>query len=240
MLTRILLENCQIILKFEPKNVGKFRLKKLEGDKLTSTYSSSVKKEDISDSQWYLEWQISYYKDEQKINEIGVPELYIDLPIELQSGRRVYPFELPVLFFYALNHGLLPKQSLPELIEWASDIRSDELLENRLRPNITRQSNEENVKGLSFLFAKVELPLMVYENADRTWVEIIWQKQQYAYSFQPMVYLCIPHYAFSDGYRWIVNSNNVKTLEDLIKIFALTSEVHRSDIIKILQALQVA
>jgi len=238
----------QIILEFEPKNKGRFRLKKLEEDEISSTYSSTIKKEEVSTKDWYLEWQISYYMEEKKKKnqeqEHGneqkniIPELCLNFPIELEGEKKkVYPYELTALLYHAFKYKLLQENSLQELFKWIESIEEKDLLENHLKPEICieEQEKEKKIKDLNFLVAKVKLPFLVYRNTDGTWVEIIWQKQQYAYNFQPMVYFCIPRRVFSEGYKWVIDTNNVSTLINLTKIFAITSERHHSDIKKILQ-----
>jgi len=39
-----------------------------------------------------------------------------------------------------------------------------------------------------------------------------------------MVYFCIPYNAFSEDYKWIIDSSNTETIVNLLKIFALTSK----------------
>jgi hypothetical protein len=241
MLTRVYLEEKRIVLKFDPKNKGKYRLKKLKMDKIASTYSEAVKKKNIGNSEWYLEWQISYYIEKSTKDKVRIPKgLYINKLIKLSDGKEVYPFELPVLFCHALRRSLLPNTSVKELIEWISNIKDNEFLDNLLKPNIRKLCENMTIKGMKFIPAQVRLPFMVYENPDGTWVEIIWQKQQYAYSFQPMVYFCIPYNAFSEDYKWIIDSSNTETIVNLLKIFALTSGRHRSDILQILRNLTIA
>jgi len=240
MLIDVSLGENQIILKFDPKNKEKYRLKRLKEDKIMSTYSESITKNNTWESNWYLEWQISYYIEKSKKDKKQIPEkLYIDKLIKLPDGREVYPFELPVLFYHALNCSLLPNTSVKELIEWISNIKDNELIYNQLKPNIMKRNEDITIKGMKFIPAQVELPFMVYENPDGTWVEIIWEKQQYAYSFQPMVYFCIPKKVFNKNeyYEWIINPDNAETLVNLLKIFALTSKRHRSDILQILSEL---
>jgi len=246
MLKAIYFQPPQIILEFELKNEGKFRLKKLEKDEISSTYSSTVKKEEIGTKDWYLEWQISYYIPEEKKREEeqkSSPKLWLDfIQLEIEGKKKgkkekVYPYELPALLYYAFECKLLQENSLQELLEWIESIEENDFLENHIKPEIYIQEEvkEKKVKDLNFLFASVKLPFLIYRNTDRTWVEIIWQKQQYAYDFQPMVYFCIPHYVFKEGYKWVIDTDNVSTLINLTKIFAITSERHHSDIKKILQ-----
>jgi len=96
MLTRVSLEEEQIVLEFDPKNKGKFRIKKLEQDKIVSTYSETVTKENLNNTKWYLEWQISYYIEEY--NEQGEEDaktlLILNKHIKLFRGKKAYPFEL--------------------------------------------------------------------------------------------------------------------------------------------------
>lgn len=79
-------------------------------------------------------------------------------------------------------------------------------------------------------------------------IEVSIQKQQYASSVQPMVYISIPVKSFEenaigqmgddfDSFSYIINKGNVKFLLNTFIIFGMCSFRHNKDIINILNVI---
>jgi hypothetical protein len=240
MLQEILLkkEEEKIILKFDLKNQGKFRLKKFQDSSTTSTYGNSIKKENLSSTKWYLEWQISYFVYTSEIEKKPPFLVLKDKKFKTLNGKKAYPFELSFFLYQAVKINLLKKEKLNDLIKWISKVPETEILESKLQPNIRSVSSPPlSIEGLKLIPAYVDLPFLIYEHNCGVWVEIVWEKQQFAYSCQPMVYLCIPHYKFIHQNEWHLTRENVDILLDLFKIFGITSKRHKKDVLEILNIL---
>jgi len=147
---------------------------------------------------------------------------------------------LNYLFFLyqAIKNDLLRKENLEKLLKWISEISGDKILENKLRPTFKPIESPVIIEDINLIPGMVELPFFIYEHPSGVWVEIIWEKQQYAYGFQPMVYLCIPHYKFTNQNEWHLPKEELNILIKLFKLFGATSERHRNDVLQILMLLK--
>lgn len=235
MLKCVKVENEKIWLHFDFKTKGKFRFKKIQD--LNNPYTQQLKKEEISKTtKWYLEWMITYFI--YKKNDAELRELLIDLPIKRDGNKKViYPYELPGLYIKAIDIGLLSMQDHQSLLSWICN--SKETFYNKFMIT-SNDRGTVKINDLSFRCYDVRLPLLVLENSDGTWIEIMLQKQQYAYSVQPFVFLCIPHNAFirdREELVWSIGKRNIDVLLNLFKVFSSASKSHKEDVCRMLKAL---
>ncbi|MDW7973416.1 MAG: R.Pab1 family restriction endonuclease [Thermodesulfovibrio sp.] len=231
--------NKEIKIGFELKNKGKFRLKKFELSGISSTYSPIIKKDDISGQDYYIEWQISYYIKLEDTKDYP-RRLWINKEVELPQGKRVYPAELFGILCLAVKNGIIDKGEVKKLIRWIASVKEENLLDKTYLKHTIHQKCAIQIMDLRFETAVLELPYCVLKNDDGTWIEIIMQKQQYAYSFQPMVYLCLPHTSLKvkcDYMQWIVNKQSRSSIINTLKVFSITSKRHREDLCKIMEVL---
>lgn len=238
MLQEILVKEQKLIFTFDLKNKKKFRLKKLQNYSIASSYSKTVKERELRSTEWYLEWQISYLIYVPNVGRVARFLVLTDATIECSNGKKAYPFELSIFLYHAIRNNLLEKEKLGELMQWITTVPEEEILENKLKPTIRQSKRGLTIKELRLIHAGVKLPFLMYKHRSGVWVEIILEKQQYAYGFQPMVYLCIPHFKFVNRSEWQVTGDHVDIFIDLFKIFGITSQRHKDDVLKILGVLK--
>lgn len=232
MLKSINVQKGKIELIFDLKTHTKFRFK--EKSKTPNPYSKQLKKEVLQDQEWYLEWMITYFvRDEKKATIKQLLEQNF-LTIE---NEEIYPYEAPVLYKKAIESSLISKKNADELLNWVCN--SKENIENTLTIEVNNFDNKININGLTFQYFNISIPLLVYkEQSCNCWIEVFLQKQQYAYSIQPFVFLCIPKSVFKTNQNqiiWTIDNSNVQILDSLFKVFASASERHRRDICEILK-----
>lgn len=104
------------------------------------------------------------------------------------------------------------------------------------------------MNGLKFEETSIKLPTLFMITFDKTHIEVSIEKQQYASGIQPMVYFCIPFASFrnfeellgksstsSHKLIYAINTDNVKNIILLMKVFGMASKRHNQDIIRILK-----
>lgn len=239
MLKKVIVDKRKISIGFELKNYGKFRLKQKKDSEISSTYSAGIKKKDIKNVDYYLEWQISYYIDTEDAKEYP-EELQIKTEIKLSRGKSIYPAELFGILNLALINEIIAKEEVEQLRNWICSVEKEEFLDDTLLKHDIKRRELIQVKDLIFETAVLELPYCILKNPDSTWIEIIVQKQQYAYSFQPMIYLCLPDISFTHKYDiawWNITQENISSITNTLKVFALASKRHKKDVCNILKIL---
>lgn len=238
MLKRVKVRDKVIYLMFDLKNQGKFRLKKLSTSEIQSTYNPTLKRSEIDETPFYLEWQISYYTEKE---DNILQEILVNREVEIENDRgtrSVKPYELAGLLYLALKEDIIKQIDYEELKKWVYSIGEDEYLEKTVEK--TTDSLQIKIRDLLFEASNVKLPFYILKNKDGTWIEAITQKQQFAYGFQVMIYLCIPKICFKkepEAWIWSINSENSEVLINLFKVFSLASERQKNDICLILEAL---
>lgn len=236
MLKSINVQKGKIELVFDLKTHKKFRFK--EKSETPNPYSRQLRKEVLQDQnsnvEWYLEWMITYFVRDKKRATIKQLLEQNDLKI---GKEKIYPYEAPVLYKKAIESSLISKKDAKELLNWICN--SKENMENTLTIEVTNYDSKININGLTFQYFNISLPLLVYEEQlSKCWIEVFLQKQQYAYSIQPFVFLCIPKSVFKTNQNqiiWTIDNSNVQILDSLFKVFASASERHKRDICEILK-----
>ena len=200
-------------------------------------------------------------RDEEKLIVFDNPGLFnyrgnpplsfssAQISISLANGKEKYPYELSELLYDGVRAGLIPIDKIQSLL---SEIKSYKSFIDH-RKIVVEYHSKITINGIAFEEMSIKLPtLFMTETADNTQIEVSIQKQQYASGVQPMLYFCIPIGSFQnhieiygrpskpgDELFYIINSRNADVLFQMVKIFAMCSERHNYDIIKIIELLLV-
>ncbi len=239
--------NKQLLISVPNKNQGKFRFKKRSHKKqFGNSFASGTKK---FDEKIYLEWQIGYdvymrdIENRKKATSLG----HSIFKFQGANGKEKYPYELSEFLYLLIKENILKAGVLDSL---KSEIEGYNEFLSRT-PKVQPQDKVVFNK-LIFDSTITELAGYYFENEDKTYIEIIVQKQQYASGFQPMIYFCIPIVCFSNGkealgwtskekpihFKYCINTGNFENILNLFKTLAMASKGHQHDIIEILKALK--
>lgn len=248
MLKRFELADKELRLGFELKTKGKFRIKERRKNEIFSTFSSIVSKDNLYQTSFYIEWQISYYVRKESVTTDAIlinTDREILLSVEDANKKKtksVYLSELSELLNQAINLNIIDKKEVSNLREWVCSILPSEILDETVLNHKKSVNNNQilirRIKDLTFNISYLNLPYCILQNQDKTWIEVIKEKQQYAYSFQPMIYLCIPDEVLSPDnalFWWTISEENWHTIINLFKVFALSSQRHNRDICQIIK-----
>ena len=237
-------KNNKLFMEFPNKNKGKFRYKKKGKSELSRSFSPIESKfeEDI-----YLEWQIGYDALLSDINKkkhclIGKKFEFIGA-----NGKKKYPYELSKILWTLVKKNILKPTVFNHLKN--KIIKYNDFFDNVPKIKI---KGPVGINNLTFTQATTLLPTYYFHPPDQTWIEIIIQKQQYAFSFQAMIYYCIPIRAFKNGnqligfsskekpipLQYMVDKNNTNNILTLFKTLAMASKRHKQDVLKILNVLE--
>ena len=236
--------NKQLVIQILNKNAGKFRFKRREHrENFGQSFATRDKK---FDKEVYLEWQIGYdlyIKDLEKgKKQTG---LYKDIFKFIgANGKEKYPYELAEFLYLLIENRVLTIETFTQLKNEIKDY--DKFLVTT--PQVS-QKDQITINGLKFNSAITKLPTYYYLNKDNTYIEVIIQKQQYAPSFQSMVYFCIPIMCFSNGQEMLGYTSkekdiflryvmNIKNVLNLFRTLAMAGENHQKDVIEILRVLE--
>lgn len=182
----------------------------------------------------YIEWQIGY-----SISDISLSMHQI---IVLTNE---YSYELSDILHELKLIGLLSQAELTNMIVFVSNIS------NFLQGNISLQSNPMllNLNGVSFSQQNAVLP-NYYVNLNNVDINVLFSKQQFACSTQPMVYLNIPLSSLQNSQQFInrpgkgkqygifrIDNTNINLVKELVYIFASLSPDYKNDILLILNAI---
>ena len=238
----------QLIISIPNKNKGKFRFKRRNSMyQFGNSFSSGIKK---FDEKVYLEWQIgydAYIKDIENHNKIT--KLYKKaFKFRGANGKEKYPYELAEFLY------ILVKNEICQITGFNNLKKEIESYKEYLTttPKVTKTPDGIMFNKLQFNSAITKLPTYYYENRDKSYIEAIIQKQQYASGFQPMIYFCIPIGCFFNGkstigynskeksmsLKYIVKKSNLDSILNLFKVLAMASKNHQHDIMEIFKILK--
>ncbi len=238
----------QLIILIPNKNVGKFRFKRKDHIyQYGKSFASGTEK---FDKKVYLEWQIgydAYIKDiENRKKTTGLYERAFKF--KGANGKEKYPYELAEFLYTLIKNKVL---NITDFNRLKNEVESyKEYL--TVTPKVQKTHTGIVFNKLCFNSAITELPTYYYKNIDKTYIEAIIQKQQYASGFQPMIYFCIPIGCFFNGQsvlgwtskekpmdlKYIINKNCADNILNLFKVLAMASKSHQYDIIEILKAIK--
>ena len=235
---KIFTENGRLIIKLPLTNpTGKIRVKRRSK---TSNYGIPIATRETSfTNDDYVEWQISYAT--QNPPETSKVENII-------LNNEQIGFELTKLLYEGSILGLLSTEDFNEMERFINDVQNKDTLEENER--IVREDNLQEIKG-GFKKFEEKTPVFIKKNDKNGYfIEIILKHKQRAVGLQAMVYLCIyiEKLVDKDGKSLIGRSANTKEfgeieitienkelIKDVVKAFAITSQVHKRDISSILR-----
>ncbi len=237
-------KNSEILLNIPAAKSFGYRFKKrknrIEFGKAFATRT------DLFDDDSYLEWQIGYdipMKDVQS----GEKKTILKRTFTSNKGKKKYPYELPEIFYIAMQRNLITKKDVIGLLEEITKYKS--FIEKK---DISVEHHTKlRLNGINFEETSIKLPtFFMVETPDNTQIEVSIQKQQYATGIQPMVYFCIPVPSFKnsasilgksskpgDELIYVIGKNNVVNFINLMRVFGMASKRHNHDITAIIQTL---
>jgi hypothetical protein len=235
---KIFTENGQLIIKLPLTNpTGKIRVKRRSK---TSNYGIPIATRKISfTNEDYVEWQISYATqnppETSKVEDIII-------------NNEQIGFELTKLLYEGSILGILSTEDFNEMEKFIKDVQDKDTLEENEK--IVRENKMQEIKG-GFKKFEEKTPVFIKKNDEKGYfVEIILKHKQRAVGLQAMVHLCIYIEKLVDenGKSLIgrtattrefgkieINSENKELIKDVVKAFALASQVHKRDILSILR-----
>jgi len=235
----------EILISIPASNKGKFRFKKrenrLEFGEIFST------REEVFDEKSYLEWQIGY---DVWVNDVMKGEKTTALRDKTFIGanrKEKYLYELSEIVHEAVNAGLLTGEELGSLLQEVQNY-NEYIDEKKIE---IESKSKISIHNIDFEELAIKLPtLFLFQESDKTQIEVSIQKQQHASGLQPMVYLSIPLLSFEnykdlldkssspgDELIYAINEQNIEVLWNLIRVFGLCSKRHNHDIQEILKVL---
>lgn len=163
-------------------------------------------------------------------------------------------YELSEYIYYFYKWGVLSKQDLTAVKDFLDKIQEKDLIENNVELQIDRgHPVRKKIDGFDFEYTQVKYPLLVYKFGDeyKILTEIKISEKQYAVGVQPMMYLCFPVTKLqSDGEPLVgrkaktkekaffeINVQNIKVFLEILKIFGILSESHKTDVERIIETI---
>lgn len=242
--------NCEVkkdhlVLSFEAKNDGKFRFKKRENNlEFGKTFAT---KKDIFDNNVYLEWQIGYDAEVNKVKKGEKKTSLTDEYFIASNRKKKYLYELSEILYHSMHISLVEHNIVEGLL---NEIKQYNTFLDEKKISIEHHS-QISIYGIKYHELSIKLPsYFMIETSDNTQIEVSIQKQQYATGVQPMIYFCIPLKTFANGNEYKgrsskksemllynIDNNNISNILLLFRVFAMASHRHNHDIIEILDLL---
>ena len=238
---KISAENGYLIIRLPLTNpTGKIRVKRRSK---TSNYGIPIATRKISfTNEDYVEWQISYAtQNPPKTSKVE----------DIIINNKQIGFELTKLLYEGSILGILSTEDFNEMEGFINDVQDKDTLEENER--IIRENKLQEIKG-GFKKFEEKTPVFIKKNEKKGYfVEIILQHKQRAVGLQAMVYLCIyiEKLVDKDEKSLIGRSANTKEfgeieitienkelIKDVVKAFAIASQVHKRDILSILRQVE--
>lgn len=235
----------QIEVEIRATNKGKFRFKTRNSDLEFGEIFGT--KQNTFNKKVYLEWQVGY---DALVSEVQAGDKSTNLTkisFVGANGKKKYPYELSELVYESIRIGLISKDVINTI---AKEIETYSDFIDKRTPEI-EHPHTIAIHGVSFEETSIKLhALFMREPSDGSQIEIHVKQQQYASGVQPMVYFCVPITSFlgyenligrtstsSEKLIYKITEKNIGVLLDLVKIFAMCSVRHNTDIKKILAVL---
>ena len=238
---KIFAENERLIIKLPLTNpTGKIRIKRRSK---TSNYGIPIATRETSfTNEDYVEWQISYATqnrpDDSKVEDVVI-------------NNEQIGFELTKLLYEGSILGILSTDDFNEMEGFINDVQDKDTLEENER--IIRENKLQEIKG-GFKKFEEKTPVFIKKNDENGYfVEIILKHKQRAVGLQAMVYLCIyieklvdengkslmGRTATTKEFGKIeITTENKELIKDVVKAFAIASQVHKRDILSILRQVE--
>jgi hypothetical protein len=234
---------------------GKIRVKRRT---MTKEYGETVitRQESLSQN-CYIEWQIGYdvpAKEKEKLALTTLPDVrFTKIRKEAREIKALY--ELSEYVYWLAKWGLIAPKNLSLLATELATIPSGNLFEFHPDLSIKRSHPVDwEVNGTTFLFSRVEYPLIVHKFEQYEIIaEIITREKQIAVGVQPMLYLCFPitelvpqsgkpplvgrKVELKEHADFVINKANAYVFFQLIRLFGMLSKNHRTDILAIIKTI---
>lgn len=196
----------------------------------------------------YVEWQIGYDVVANDAEKLKLTTLK-DLRFVGANGKEKALYELSEYIFYLFQWGFISETELRRLADALRNIPDESLFDVHPDLSIKRSHlTEKKLNGVSFFATRVEYPLVIHKFGRYEIVaEITTREKQRAVGVQPMLYLCFPLSELRAGTPlfgraaesketadFIVDRSNAHVFLELIHLFGMLSENHRSDMLSIL------
>jgi len=219
---------------FGKKSRGKVRFKRINDYGV----GEQIKQDEINlkDPKQYIEWQITYNiragsKDKDPTWLVDECE-YKDV-----KGDKRQPYELGKILYEMKVKGWIGKEDIQQLLKEINGYtRFLDEVETYVDKDVSKLIKELN--GLKFRFYRWVIPLFRLYNRDRTFIETLKEKQQYAYRMQMMVYFCIPCSVLKYQGSILVyeiTPQNMDSIVNIVKVFGCASKRHKHDVLEILK-----
>jgi hypothetical protein len=202
----------------------------------------------------YIEWQIGYDVVVNETEKLGLTTLPgIRFTGANEKIKALY--ELSEYIFWLTKWNIIKPGDLRRLAKTLQAIPPDGMFD--VHPDLPIRRSDfipKEINGVSFLFARVEYPLVVHKFAQYEIVaEIITREKQRAIGVQPMLYFCFPvtELASAPGNSpllgrparskehadFMINRANASVFLQLLRLFGMLSENHRNDTLSIINVI---
>lgn len=196
----------------------------------------------------YIEWQIGYdvpINDEKKNNLTTLK----DKTFLGSNGKTKYLYELSEYIKYFYDWGVITKEELTTIKNYLLAVKETDYLDVHNDLLIKRSCLiEKQIDNLTFLYSKVEYPLLIYKfDKFEIIAEIETKEKQYAVGTQPMLYFCFPITELENSEKllgrtaetkefatFVFDTSKKQILLEMLKIFGLLTKKHNQDTISII------
>lgn len=195
----------------------------------------------IMSEKHYIEWQISYDRLANGLNE--------NKDFISYNGKSKKLFELSEIINHFYKKGSIKSDTLENIKHCIKN--NTELVDEKL--NITRSNFEiYKLANLDFLESFVSYPLLVYKFSNKNFInEIIIKEKQRAIGIQPMLFFCFPVSILKTKIPLLgrtaqirekaileITDRNIEIFLEMFKIFGILSKAHKYDILSIIDFMQ--
>ncbi len=198
---------------------------------------------------FYIEWQIGYDIVTSKKTKLELSTLQNKRFIG-SNGKEKALYELSEYLYYFYDMEIISKDEIENLLNEINQIDNSKLIEQNAELSVQRcHPVEYKLEGINFQKSIVQYPLLLYKlSSFDVLVEIIIKEKQYAVGLQPMLYVCFPVTRLqtdkepligrcaetNEKAYLILDKNHKEFVLQTFKIFALLSQVHKNDVISII------
>lgn len=194
----------------------------------------------------YVEWQIGYdvpIKDKEKFELTTLKDEKYHF---LGANNKVKTlYELSEMIYYAKQLDLIGLENLENTLKYLE--KQKQFIEDNF--TITRERfRSHQFGGMDFELSRISYPLLIHSFNDNQLSEIVIREQQYGSKTQAMLYFCFSILelktatpllnrtaALKEHALLTIHKTNALVFLEMLKIFGLLSQVHHSDVLKILE-----
>ncbi|WP_131159012.1 R.Pab1 family restriction endonuclease [Helicobacter pylori] len=194
----------------------------------------------------YVEWQIGYdvpIKDKEKFELTTLKDEKYHFLWANNKVKTLY--ELSEIIYYAKQLNLISLENLENTLKYLE--KQKQFIEDNF--TITRERFRlHQFGGMDFELSRISYPLLIHSFNDNQLSEIVIREQQYGSKTQAMLYFCFSILELKTATPLLnrtatlkehalltIHKTNALMFLEMLKIFGLLSQVHRSDVLKILE-----